>query len=215
MTADAPRMRVTTNLALGICLILLGTVLIFDRLGLVPASQVLRFWPVGLVLFGAAMVVQSFQRTDTAPAALRQNMGLGHVLIWVIIAVSFSQGFSRNVRVRTDSSETASVVAVMGHHQQVSSATAFRSAEMTTIMGRGDLDLRTATIAPGEEAEIEVFTLMGESAIRLPDGWNVDLRATRVLGGVRDRRTGARGVAGAPRIVIRGFVMWGTLVIRS
>ena len=215
MTADAPHLRVTTNLALGICLILLGTVLILDRLGLVPASQVLRFWPVGLVLFGAAMVIQSFQRADTTSIASRQNSGLGHVIVWVIVALIFSQGFSRGVTVRTDSSETASVVAVMGRHQQVSSATAFRSAEMTTIMGHGDLDLRKATVVPGEEAVIEVFTLMGESAIRVPEGWNIDLRATRVLGGVRDRRTGARGVAGAPRIVIRGFVMWGALVIRS
>ncbi len=82
-------------------------------------------------------------------------------------------------------------------------------------MGRGELDLRQDDRRPGEEAEIEVFTLMGESTIRVPDGWNVDLRATRVMGGIRDRRTGARDVAGAPRIVIRGFVMWGAIVIRS
>jgi hypothetical protein len=215
MTADAPHLRVTTNLALGICLILLGTVLILDRLGLVPASQVLRFWPIGLVLFGAAMVIQSFQGVDTSSAVPRQNAGLGHVIIWVIIALAFSQGFSRGVTVRTDSSETASVVAVMGRHQQVSSAPDFRSAEVTTIMGHADLDLRSATVVPGEEAVIEVFTLMGESAIRVPEGWNVDLRVTRVLGGIKDRRTGDHNVAGAPRIVIRGFVMWGGLVIRS
>ncbi len=114
MTVDEPRVRVTTNLALGICLILLGTVLILDRLGLVPASQLLRFWPVGLVLFGVTMVIQSFQRGDPASAAQRQDNGLGHVIVWVIIALVFSQGFSRGVTVRTDSSETASVVAVMG-----------------------------------------------------------------------------------------------------
>ena len=62
---------------------------------------------------------------------------------------------------------------------------------------------------------IDVFTLMGESMIRVPDGWQVDLRATAVMGGVRDRRTAPGGAAGAPRIVIRGFVMWGALVIRS
>ena len=50
MTADEPRLRVTTNLAFGICLILLGTALMLDRLQLVDASQILRFWPVGLVL---------------------------------------------------------------------------------------------------------------------------------------------------------------------
>ena len=110
---------------------------------------------------------------------------------------------------RTDSTETAGVVAVMGRQQQISSAPVLRAAEVTTIMGRGELDLRKTTVAPSDEAEMEVFTLMGESAIRVPDGSNVDLRATRVMGGMGDRRTGARDVAGAPRIVIRGFIMWG------
>ena len=216
MTADAPRVRVTTNLALGICLILLGTVLILDRMQLVDASQLLRFWPVGLVIFGAALVMQSFQRADaTQPAHRHDGFNAGHVIVWVIIALLFSQGFSRGVTVRTDSSETANVVAVMSRHQRISSASVFRAAEMTTIMGRADLDLRKTTVAPGEEGVIEVFTLMGGSTIRVPEGWHVDLRATPVMGGIRDRRTGARDAAGAPRIVIRGFIMWGGLDIRS
>ena len=82
MTAAEPRVRVTTNLALGICLILLGTVLILDRVGLLPAIQLLRFWPIGLVLFGLAMVIQSFQRVDTTTSAPREHDGLGHALVW-------------------------------------------------------------------------------------------------------------------------------------
>ena len=39
MTADEPRLRVTTNLAFGICLILLGTALMLDRLQLVDAAR--------------------------------------------------------------------------------------------------------------------------------------------------------------------------------
>ena len=160
--------------------------------------------------------MQSFQRADaTQPAHRQDSFNPGHVIVWVIIALLFSQGFSRGVTVRTDSSETANVVAVMSRHQRISSASVFRAAEMTTIMGRADLDLRKTTVAPGEEGVIEVFTLMGGSTIRVPEGWHVDLRATPVMGGIRDRRTGARDAAGAPRIVIRGFIMWGGLDIRS
>lgn len=214
MTAAEPRVRVTTNLALGICLILLGTVLILDRLGLMPASQLLRFWPIGLVLFGIAMVVQSFQRVDPTSAP-REHDGLGHALIWVIFSIVVWTGFSHGTTVRTDSSETANVVAVISRHHLVSNAAIFRSAEMTTIMGRADLDLRKTSVAPGEEAVIEVFTLMGGSTIRVPEGWNVDVRATPVMGGIRDRRAEKGDTPGAPRIVVRGFVMWGGLDIRS
>ena len=215
-TAEQPRIRVTTNLAFGICLILLGSVLILDRLQLVDAVQLLRFWPAGLVLFGIALVIQSFQRADTTQTTRsRQDFNLGHVMLWVIFGLMFSQGFSRSVVVRTDSSETARVFAIMSRHEQVSSAPVFRSAEMTTIMGRADLDLRKTTVPPDEEAVIEVFTVMGGSTVRVPDGWRVDVRATPIMGGVRDRRTGARDVPGSPRIVIRGFIMWGGLDIRS
>lgn len=215
MTAAEPRVRITTNLALGICLILLGTVLILDRLGLMPASQLLRFWPIGLVLFGIAMVIQSFQRVDPASAAPREHDGLGHAVIWVIVSVVLWNGFSHGTTVRTDSSETATVVAVMGRHQRISNAAVFRSAEMTSIMGRADLDLRKTTVAPGQEAVIEVFTLMGGSTIRVPEGWYVDVRATPVMGGIKDRRSEKGETPGAPRIVVRGFVMWGGLDIRS
>ena len=77
MTADEPRVRVTTNLAFGICLILLGSVLILDRLQLVAASELLRFWPIGLVLFGIAMVIQSFQRVEAGRGATRRPSTAG------------------------------------------------------------------------------------------------------------------------------------------
>jgi hypothetical protein len=71
---------------------------------------------------------------------------------------------------------------------------------MTSVMGRADLDLRSTTVAPGDEVVIEVFTLMGGATIRVPDGWIVDIRAAPIMGGVRDRREGPRDVAGYGRL---------------
>jgi hypothetical protein len=216
MTADEPRVRVTTNLAFGICLILLGTTLLLDRLQLVPASQLLRFWPVGLVLVGAALVIQSFQRVDPVQARAQQGVDGGHIFALIIVAIIMSQVFNRGgFTARADSSETVNLVALMTHHQQVSSAAVFRGGEMTSLMGHSDLDLRKTTVAPGEEAVIEVFTLMGGTTIRVPEGWSVEVRAVPIAGGVKDRRSGARDIPGAPRIVIRGFIMMGGLNIRS
>ena len=216
MTADEPRVRVTTNLAFGICLILLGTTLILDRLQLVPASQLLQFWPVALVLVGAALVIQSFQRVDPGQAQPRQAFDGGHIFAVIIFAIVMSQVFNRGTfTVRADSSETVNLVALMTHHQQVSSAAVFRGGEMTAVMGHSDLDLRKTTIAPGEEAIIEVFTVMGGTTIRVPEGWSVEVRAVPIAGGVKDRRSGPRDLPGAPRIVVRGFIMMGGLNIRS
>ena len=99
MTADEPRVRVTTNLAFGLCLILLGTALMLDRLQLLDARELLaRYWPVALMLFGAALVMQSFQRPGATSAAEEQPMHLGSIIVWTIIAVVVWNGFSAHNR---------------------------------------------------------------------------------------------------------------------
>jgi len=215
MTADEPRVRVTTNLAFGICLILLGTTLILDRLQLVPAAQLLRFWPIALVLVGGALVIQSFQRPSTTTPAPNEDLRLGQIIAFVFFIIFVWNGFSAGTSTLTDSRDRVEIVAILGRHTRVVETEAFRGGELTAIMGRSDLDLRRATVAPGQNVEIEVFTLMGGSTIRVPDGWSIDVRATPIMGDVRDRRAGERDIQGSPRLVIRGFIMMGGMTIRS
>jgi Cell wall-active antibiotics response 4TMS YvqF/Domain of unknown function (DUF5668) len=219
MTVDEPRLRVTTNLALGICLILLGTVLILDRLQLVDAGQVLRFWPVALVLFGVTLVMQSFQRPDTTPGA-KPDMAVGTVIFWVLMSMFVwngfgSNGFSGLSTARSESANSVDVVSIMGRDLRVIDAPEFHGGQMTSVMGRSELDLRKATIAPGQDATIEIFMLMGGATIRVPEGWTIDVNTRRIAGHVRDRRAGARDANGAPRLVIRGLIVIGGLSIRS
>jgi hypothetical protein len=219
MTADEPRLRVTTNLAFGICLILLGSVLILDRLQLVEARQVLRFWPVALVLFGVTLVMQSFQRPDTTPGAKRDDMALGTVIFWALMLIFVwrftPNGISGLSTARSDTATNVDIVAIMGRDHRVIDAPEFRGGQMTSVIGRSELDLRTATIAPGQDVAIEIFMLMGGATIRVPEGWTIDVNTTRIAGDVKDRRTGARDAPGAPRLVIRGLIVMGGLSIRS
>src|SRR5829696_5146724 len=93
MTADEPRLRVNTNTAFGICLVLLGTTLMLDRLQLLDAQQVLsRFWPIAIMLVGASLVMQSLQRPGASSAA-EQPLRLGHVIAWTFVAVVMWNGF--------------------------------------------------------------------------------------------------------------------------
>src|SRR6186997_540903 len=155
MTVDETRPRVTPNLAYGICLVLLGGTLILDRMQLVDARQILQFWPLALVLVGAEG--QSF------------NLGPAIALAVVGLVMSQSTREGRTI-MRSDAGESASLFAVMSHNQQISRASSFRSADMTAVLGHSELDLRETTVAPGEEADIEVFVLMGATTIRVPEG---------------------------------------------
>jgi hypothetical protein len=217
MTADHPRVRVTTNLAFGLCLILVGTALMLDRLQLLDAREILsRYWPVALMLFGATLVAQSFQQPDPASTVAEQPMHLGSIIVWTIVAVVAWNAYSaHNDRVSMGSNETVSLFSMLSRQNQVASAPVFRGGHMTAVLGRADLDLRNTSVAAGEAAVLEVFTLMGGATLRVPEGWTVDVQVSPIGGGVRDRRNGPRHVAGSPRIIIRGFIMFGALEIRS
>jgi hypothetical protein len=233
------------NLVFGLSLIFVGGALALDRMHLVDAIRILRFWPIGLVLFGASLVVQTFRPDPEGPVAPEVDRGfhVGHVIGIVLIGLLVTQTIRGRETTRTDTGESVSLVAVLGEDHRVSSATRFRGGQMTSVMGGCTLDLRAAMLAPGEEATLDVFTLMGGLTLRVPDGWTVDVRAVPVMGGVRDQRAGFSGrrrladgevevndatpappataaesrpaEGSAPRLVLRGFVMMGGLVIRS
>src|SRR4029077_16050606 len=50
---------VTPRTVFGVAIALLGFALALDRMGVVEASHLLRFWPVPLILIGALMIVQA------------------------------------------------------------------------------------------------------------------------------------------------------------
>src|SRR4026209_2265130 len=120
-------------------------------------------------------------------------------------------------------------------------------------MGESRLDLRQTTIPPGEEAVVDVVTVMGSTIVYVPAGWDVNFDAVPVMGGVKDERTRPGSAVSdddnddddarsrrrrqestpapappavvqppvtpttgpPPRLVLRGFIMMGGLVIRS
>jgi hypothetical protein len=217
------RLRVTPHLAFGICLVAVGSTLALDRLGLIEARDVFfRFWPLGLVLLGLSLVIQSLQGPqDGVSRHSRPAVDNGSLVGLFIIGVVAFHVFDRSrATVFADSTERVGVFAVMGEHQQLNSSPSFRGGEMTCVMGRCQLDLRQATVAPGQEAVIDVFAVMGGAQIRLPAEWTVDVRAVPIIGGVKDRRpkdrrTDVNDLPGAPRLVIRGFIMMGGLNIKS
>jgi hypothetical protein len=103
----------------------------------------------------------------------------------------------------------------------------FKHGELTAVMGESRLDLREAALAPGDEAVIDVVAIMGSTIVHVPADWDVSFDAVPVMGGVKDERRGRPGAVDRgegstgsftgprPRLVLRGFVLMGGLVIRS
>lgn len=187
--------RFTPQVVAGLCLMALGILVGLDRLGAVPIGRGLQFWPVALILFGASIIVQAVVGgTDEAGARRRPRVPIGLIVLLVIVGVVASRdGLRPNPT--SDSANRVTLSAVLGGARHVSTARVFEGAELTSVMGGTDLDLREAQMAPGSSATIDVFALMGGGTIRVPLTWRVEFQVTPVLGGVDDNRwsNGDRG----------------------
>jgi hypothetical protein len=121
----------------------------------------------------------------------------------------------------TDGSGTISMLSFFGANKRACNDKPFRGGEMSSIVGGTQLDLRQATIEPGQQAVIEILSILGGHELWVPSGWVVVNNVVPVLGGVEDKRlppvdadaqlpTDAR-----PRLVLTGFVVLGGLIIKN
>ena len=90
-----------------------------------------------------------------------------------------------------ESDDTLNIFAVMAGVKRNSLSTRFRGGEVTAVMGGDQIDLRQATIAPGEEAVLDIFTVMGGCEIFVPPSWTVATPIVPVMGGIDDKRIAA------------------------
>jgi len=250
---DTPPFGVTPRLLLGLGVALFGVVLLLGRLDLVDAGSILRFWPllliaVGLQQFfdtraggaaGRSIPVSAIVWMSAGGLLLLNSLGLLRVSIWqlfwpvVLIAVGVRlmsrqglRAFSGGFRSAADftSSDVGPIFAVLSGVKRVSGPHTFQGVEVTTFMGGAVLDLRQAVLAPGTEALLDLFIVMGGCELMVPAHWVVSAPVVAIMGGIEDKRilsspsvVEQATLAGrpAPRLVIRGFVMMGGATIQS
>jgi len=232
----------TPRLIIGLAIALFGVVLVFDRLNLVVADEVLRWWPGVIIAIGAMIFTQSRRIGGGINGAivmliggwlLLNSLGILRVgfweMFWPLVLIGIGAALvlqtlgrrSREVSA-ADRDNTLAVFAVMGGVKRISTAERFRGGEITALMGGTQIDLRQATIPPGEEAVIDVFVVMGGGEIIVPPSWTVVTPLVPVMGGVDDKRLpplpgSAENIAGrpAPRLVLRGLLLMGGIEIKS
>ena len=186
----------------GYAMVLIGSLLLLNSLGFARVRFWELFWPMIIVLVGARLVMQTSGRRRP-----RHEIHGG--------AAGGAPGSAARDGI-------VSMFSVLGSHQRASTDKPFRGGEVTTIVGGTQLDLRQAEIAPGDEAVINIFVLMGGHEVWVPQGWTVVNDVMPVLGGVEDKRlppvvnTASAVVNGAPpRLVLRGVVALGGLAIKN
>ena len=147
----------------------------------------------------------------------------------VLLGVLFSHVYDRRASGATEGGGVE-LFAVFGGARQAPANSPFTGGRITSVLGGSHLDLRRALLAPGQTAVVDVFTVLGGSEIRVPEGWRVELQTTAIMGGVNDERPRRNAVqtaapappggadaasdVSAPRVVIRGTVIMGGVSIK-
>lgn len=211
------------DVAIGLCVIAFGTLLLAHTTGFMALAHILRLWPLVLVVVGAAILLQARRGED-----VRRRVSVGGLIWLLLLGTMFSYAFDRRAQYPDGVRDgRISSFNVMHGERGTPFNGEFKGAHVTSVMGGADLDLRQATIAPGEPVVIDVFAVMGGCVIRVPRNWVIDVQTTSIMGGVKDDRQRATGSAansssgGAtgsldtpPRVVVTGTTIMGGVSIK-
>jgi predicted membrane protein len=103
----------------------------------------------------------------------------------------------------------------MGGVVRRSNSQTFEGADLTAVMGGCEIDLRQASMVAGGEAVIDVFAFWGGIDIKVPEDWTVIVRAIPLMGGVEDKTRVPPAATTSKRLVIRGIVVMGGVVVKN
>ena len=224
----------TSQLILGMAVILVGVLFTLDNLDILDARRYLPFWPIVILAIGVVNLTSARETpqrvfggllTVVGAVLLLDRWDLVNVRVWdlwpllliywggMIVWRGWYGPSSRRPPIG-DPSSVVSVVAFLSGFDRVITGEGFRGGEVSAFMGGGKLDLTRAKMPSGATATVHVSALMGGMEVRIPDDWAVDNRVTYFMGGSNDRsRLPAN--PNPPRLVLRGFVMMGGVEIKN
>jgi hypothetical protein len=109
-----------------------------------------------------------------------------------------------------EESDVVRLVAILNGVAIKSRAQAFRGGSMFSWLGGIAVDLREATLA--QPAHVEVGSLLGGIAIRVPSGWRIDSDVQSLGGGVAINAPEPED-ADAPTLRLTGFTAFGGVAV--
>jgi len=233
--ATPPAHPATKGLWLGVGVIVFGLLLTLDNLGFVHHGFFVKLWPLILVFFGLSRLGPRQEGQGLSPylyiaagaflllwefggADFSEAMGPVLVVALGILIVTRSLRRKRGVPPVLAAHEGfVSTTAIFSGTKRRPSGPAFKGGEMTAIFGGFELDLRQTGLED-DHARVDVFILFGGGELKVPQGWNVDMKASAIFGGLEDKclRLPADGTQPVrPTLVVTGMALFGGLVVSN
>jgi hypothetical protein len=213
---------------LGLVVLTLGILYLFDATGTLDAGEAVDdWWPAVIVAMGLFQLIEEPQKparplivTGIGIALLLGTAGLlDSDYVWPLVLIVVGLGIitrmhSRPLAPSARHSDLIRASGVFSGATVASHSSAFRGAALTAVFGGAKLDLRAATPAP-EGAQINATAVFGGIDVIVPRGWNVTVSGTPILGGVEDKTDCAEALpADAPILTVDGLAVFGGVEVK-
>jgi predicted membrane protein len=225
-----PRPVLTGRLLVGLLFIAGGLLFTAANLGFVQVREVWRFWPLVLVAVGLLRLVSRNFLAGFIFIGIGALLQLREMdLIWFRLSMLFPLIFvlvglnivAEHLRRRSPVPSgdgapggTVSEWAIFGGGKRRIQTQDFRGGQANAMFGGFELDLRDAQIA-GDSAAIDVFCFCGGGEIRVPESWNVSLKAVAIFGGQDDKTRPPSPGAPHKELLVTGFILFGGLGVKN
>lgn len=198
-----------SRLIAGGSFIALGGLLILKQAGYLVFNPY-DLWPLALIAAGGMVLARGFAPRWRYRYHQREtdDYDIGD------LKEEARSWFKRRKHVQTgpfdETGNSVSATVVMSASKQSFSSPDFRGGNVSVLMGGMELDLRQAAMQT--DAVLNVDILLGGLEIKVPQGWNVQIESSPLMGAV-DHKIGPAN-QGQPRLILRGSVVLGGVEIR-
>jgi predicted membrane protein len=218
----------------GLLLMLIGSVVLLDHMGIISVDRLWKFWPllliavgtvklfegcnrvlgvvlvlVGAVLLGNNLGYMRLSWADLWPLAL---IGAGLTLIWNKFELP------KIPRTSTWTANSINEYALFGGVERRVHVNNFTGGSITAMFGGVEVDFRSADIE-GEEAVMYVEAIFGGIEVTVPERWVVLWEGQNIFGGYTDETRpplpDVPGGASKKRLILRGRAVFGGINVRS
>ena len=223
----------TYLLVIGIGIIVIGCLAAVENLVSIHlyGFRPIRLWPLIIVALGTVKIIENKFRSmsgwiiaifgflllvySIGGRSFGDLFGPGILVVIGVFIVFYAVKRQRKVPPELQKSrEFALGTAILSAFNYRPSGGQFNGGAITAIFGGFDLDLRQTTMKH-DSARVDVFVLCGGGEIIVPEGWEVAVQVSAIVGAVDSKKLDPPLTdAKRPKLLITGTVLFGGIEVK-
>jgi predicted membrane protein len=217
-------------MVVGALLVVLGILWLLDNLEMMDFGRIIStFWPLILITIGVINLVtyRSFKNMSGWILIVLGGVFLLATLevvewsdvfrMWpvVLILMGFSilLGWKGGRRRETSRKDDLHVTAIFSGVERNMTTESFRGGEVSAMFGGAEVDLTASSMA-AEGGLLRLSATFGGVTVKLPRDWEIEVRASSILGGVEDKTRQSQETKGG-KLTITASAVFGGVEIQN